>query len=112
VSAPVTEFQLAPAYLQQVLTILQRLLPDCEVWAFGSRVNGTARPASDLDLVVRQPADLQQPCAALATVRAAFSVDLLDWARIPPQFRREITRNYVVLHAPAQSSRSRPASGA
>ena len=39
--------------LQLVRGILQEIAPDREVWAFGSRVKGTAKPYSDLDLVIR-----------------------------------------------------------
>ena len=37
---------------QILLNLLQTYLPDSEVWAFGSRVKFTAKPESDLDLVV------------------------------------------------------------
>ena len=44
--------QLEPQYLQRVKEILDKFLPTCEVWAFGSRVEGTQKKFSDLDLVV------------------------------------------------------------
>jgi predicted nucleotidyltransferase len=40
-------------HLQIVLEILAEHVPDCQVWAFGSRVRGKAKPHSDLDLAVR-----------------------------------------------------------
>jgi predicted nucleotidyltransferase len=42
-----------PRFLQEVHSILQQHIPDCDVWAYGSRVAGAAWEASDLDLVVR-----------------------------------------------------------
>ena len=42
-------------YLREVERILQMVVPDVEVWAYGSRVTGTAYEASDLDLVLRPP---------------------------------------------------------
>lgn len=36
----------------EVLALLNRYIPDTEVWAYGSRVKFTAKPHSDLDLVV------------------------------------------------------------
>ena len=38
--------------LIQVKAILKKYLPEAEIWAFGSRVTGTAKVYSDLDLVV------------------------------------------------------------
>jgi predicted nucleotidyltransferase len=69
-------------------------------------VNGTAHEGSDLDLVVRNPADLSHPQPDMSELREAFSesnlpilVDLLDWARIPESFRQEIVRGgKVVIH--------------
>ena len=90
-------------YLRIVLALLQDQLPQAEVWAYGSRVHGTAFPASDLDLVVRSPDDLLRP-TGLTALRRAFSdsnlpirVDVLDWARIPAEFRTQIERAFVVI---------------
>ena len=44
--------EIRPDHLKIVEEILEKHLPDREVWAFGSRVNGTAKETSDLDLVV------------------------------------------------------------
>ena len=35
-----------------VLALLDRHLSDTAAWVYGSRVKGTSRPTSDLDLVV------------------------------------------------------------
>jgi predicted nucleotidyltransferase len=96
-------------YLDEVRALLGRHVPDHEVWAYGSRVTGGAFDASDLDLVVRHPADLRLPCAALSDLRDAFvesnlpiRVDVTDWARIPEAFQREIERGYVLVQAEAR----------
>jgi predicted nucleotidyltransferase len=39
-------------HLMMVQTILRRNVPEREVWAFGSRVTGKAKPTSDLDLCI------------------------------------------------------------
>ncbi len=44
--------QIAPEHAAIVHAILQKNVPDREVWAFGSRVKGTAKPFSDLDLAI------------------------------------------------------------
>jgi predicted nucleotidyltransferase len=87
-----------------LLDILAQYAPDEEVWAYGSRVSGHAHEGSDLDLVIRHPAQLSRPQNNLPRLRAAFIesnlpmlVDILDWARIPEPFRREIQRHPVAI---------------
>lgn len=77
---------------------------EVEIWAYGSRVNGDCYDMSDLDLVVRQPGNLEKPTKNLAQVRDAFiesnlpiQVQIVDWARIPDSFHKEIEANYFVL---------------
>lgn len=90
---------LRPEWLEIVRQLLAVHLPDAEVWAYGSRVQGTSHDASDLDLVVRNPADLNTPQQDLSQLKEALSdsrlpilVDVLDWALIPETFRAEILR--------------------
>jgi predicted nucleotidyltransferase len=94
-------------YLKMVQDILQTHLPNAEVWAYGSRVNGDYYDASDLDLVVRQPNNLTQRQFNLDEVKDAFVesnipiiVQLVDWARIPNSFHEEILAKYAVLQVP------------
>lgn len=91
-----------PAHLEIIQDILQTHVPEHTVWAFGSRVRGTARQYSDLDLVVitRQPLSLD----CLATLKEAFSesdlpwqVDVLDWATISATFGEHIKQRYIVI---------------
>jgi len=95
--------QLPSRYLAMVLDLLQKHLPQAEVWAYGSRVMGGCYEASDLDLVARQPGELLQPISLLE-VREVFmesdlpiQVQIVDWAKIPPSFHDEIEAGYVVL---------------
>ena len=91
-------------YLEQVQVLLRAHVPDAEVWAYGSRVSGGGHEASDLDLVLRNPHNLQQETDALYDLKEAFlesnlpiRVDVMDWARIPASFHREIERMHVVV---------------
>lgn len=95
---------LPAAYLSMVRDILSRHAPNVEVWAYGSRVTGTEHNTSDLDLVLRNSARLDEETGNLGTLTDAFSegslpirVDLTDWARIPEHFRQEIARTHVVV---------------
>lgn len=82
--------------------ILHKYVPNHEVWAFGSRINGKAKQYSDLDLAIisDQPLDFGQ----LGEIRDAFSesdlpfkVDLIDWAATSREFQVIIRRSYEVI---------------
>ena len=95
---------LTSRYRRQVEDILREKAPEAEVWAYGSRVDGTSHEASDLDLVIRGPGLRPIPSVDMQTLREAFResnipiiVDLHDWSRLPETFQREIARNYVSL---------------
>jgi predicted nucleotidyltransferase len=48
------KLDLAPSQREEVLQLLEQALgPEVEVFAFGSRVQGNARPFSDLDLLLK-----------------------------------------------------------
>ena len=88
-----------------LLQPLERHLPGVTAWAYGSRVNGTAHEASDLDLVLRSPDLSPIPWLALDDLVTALResnipilVEARDWARLPEAFHREILKQYVVLN--------------
>ncbi|HLA33861.1 MAG TPA: nucleotidyltransferase domain-containing protein [Rhodocyclaceae bacterium] len=106
--ANLAHLNLQARHLDLLCELLRRHLPHAEVWAYGSRVNGDGHEASDLDLAIRQPADLDRPTAELNDLRAALTestlpirVDAVDWARIPRSFQCEIEHRFVVVQ-PAQ----------
>ncbi len=85
-----------------VLDILDQLVPDCMVWAFGSRVSGNARPYSDLDLVIvaKEPLSLAQNAdlaEAFDESDLPFKVDIVDWARADETFKQIINKQKIVL---------------
>lgn len=96
------ELAVRPDELAIVLDILARHVPGVEVWAFGSRARGTAKPHSDLDLAViaGQPLPLAQGAAlaeAFAESDLPWRVDIVDWATTGEAFRRLIEHHRVVL---------------
>jgi len=98
---------LKESYLQELKTLIARHAPNAEIWAYGSRVNGQGHDASDLDIVLRNPSRLDAHQENLTALREAVAeshlpilVDILDWARLPESFHREIAKNYVVIHKP------------
>ncbi len=88
----------------RLLKLLTTYLPTVTAWAYGSRVNGDAHEASDLDLVLRS-VDLNPiPFEALDDFLQALNdsnipilIEARDWARLPASFHEEILKRYVVL---------------
>lgn len=86
--------------------ILEEHVPDLAVRAFGSRVKGTARRTSDLDLVLmtEAPLDLMRMAElreAFAESDLPFKVDLLDLATTGERFRQLVEPESVFLREPA-----------
>ena len=91
-----------PEQLSLVTNILAQFVPECEVRAFGSRVNGTPKPYSDLDLAVIGKEKI--PIRTLGLLREAFEacelpfrVDILDWNAITESFQNVIEQNYEII---------------
>jgi len=89
-------------HLDIVLSILTECVPDHEVWAFGSRVNGKPKKHADLDIVIKTAGPLT--AGVLANLRDAFSesdipfkVDVVDWSRISKEFRTIIEEKFEVI---------------
>ena len=75
--------------------ILQEYLPDREIMAFGSRVTGTAKPYSDLDLVVMGENEIY--LETMAQLKNAFAesdlpyrVDIVEWCQTSEEFKHII----------------------
>ncbi len=90
-------------YRRMVEELLREHVPDAEVWAYGSRVNGESHEGSDLDLVVRGPG-LEPLGVEFIDLVEAFhesNIPILvqphDWVKLPESFHREIERDYVVV---------------
>ena len=86
-----------------VETLLREYVPDAEVWAYGSRINGESHEGSDLDLALRSPTlePLGAPFTDLVEAFRESNIPILvqasDWAMLPESFRNEIARSHVVL---------------
>jgi len=89
-------------YLAEIRRILAKYVPDCEVRAFGSRLEGKARDFSDLDLVLvgseklswRRIESLKD---AFASSNLPMTVDVIDWHAISDEFRAVIENNYEII---------------
>ena len=91
---------ITPEQKKIITDLLEKFLPDCEVWIYGSRAKSTSTPKSDLDMVVfadkeqrLQVADLKD---AFEESNLPFCVDLFTWYEIPEQFQKNIKDNHIV----------------
>lgn len=69
-------------------------------YAFGSRVKGTHKPFSDFDLCFKEsiPLNVQGHIDEdFEESKLPFKVDVLDWNRITPEFRKIIERDLVPI---------------
>jgi type I restriction enzyme S subunit len=82
-------------------SLLQAHVPDAEVRAFGSRVNGTARSSSDLDIVVfatpEQVTEVEDLKEAFEQSDLPFRVDCHIWSELPNRFQCIIEAGYHLL---------------
>jgi uncharacterized protein len=89
-------------YLQMVREFLAQFVPGVEVWGFGSRVTGSAKPYSDLDLalVSETPVNLAKRASlslALQESDLPFRVDLVELRELTPSIRAEIRSAHEVI---------------
>ena len=82
-----------------------------EIWAYGSRVDGTAHDTSDLDLVLRtkdlSPIDIDEIThfkELITDSTLPILIQFSDWARLPQSFHKNILQNYEVLYSPNKNN--------
>ena len=84
-----------------ILALLDKHLPNTTAWVYGSRAKGTARPQSDLDMVVftkpEQSDQVIELREAFEESDLPFRVDLFVWDALPENFRPQVTAEHVVL---------------
>ena len=93
------------------LDTIQRLAQESfsqgtQIWAYGSRVNGTCHDTSDLDLVIHPAAGLKIADAsdelrhfqeALQNSNIAILVDVFLWDSLPKNFQENIQQTYEAV---------------
>lgn len=103
---------------QSLLQIFSSVEIPLEVWAYGSRVNGTAHMGSDLDLVARSsnlkplPRDVYFGLTEkIKHSNIPILVELFDWAMLPESFHRNIQQQFEVLYSNMESVVNEPEPG-
>ena len=102
---------------ETLLNIFSTLEIPVEIWAYGSRVNGTAHEGSDLDLVIRDlnqkplPTDVfAELCEKIRNSNIPILVELRDWALLPESFHKNIAKQFEVLYSNVEIVASEPQS--
>jgi len=93
--------------LETIKRILAKYAADCEVRAFGSRVNWTAKDYSDLDLAIIAQGKIDRRTMTLLREafeesKLPFRVDVLDWHAISGEFRTLIANQYETIQPAKQ----------
>ena len=90
-----------------ILGIIAEFAPECEVYAYGSRVKGTHKEWSDLDLAFVLPGGANMPFGQRGDLREAFGesdiafrVDVTDYNEAAADFREIIDRSRVKIYGP------------
>ena len=92
--------EVADKDMEFIKQVLKKYVPHAEVRAFGSRVDGRAKPYSDLDLAIVgkekiDRLDLVKLKEAFQESSLPFRVDIVDWHRISENFRKIIEKNML-----------------
>lgn len=99
---PNTALAMTAEELGMLQRVMKRYVPDYKVWAFGSRVTGTYKPYSDLDLALvgDEPISIQTRAAlsdALSESALPYKVDIVDWASTSKEFQEIIEKQKLVI---------------
>jgi predicted nucleotidyltransferase len=97
-------------HLQYLLEQIEKHIPKATVWAFGSRVKWSHRPASDLDLAVHCDKETAKKVLpklndVLQESDLPFKVQILDFNRLPENMQNNIKKEYVLLYKPQEKNK-------
>ena len=94
---------LDPDYLRLVQRLLAQHVPELDVWAFGSRVVGSPKPHSDLDLafVSQQPIEVNRLARSKQALELGEVTGLIHSAGVSPSQAPIDTILKVDLHGTA-----------
>lgn len=89
-------------HLKTIKNILKKNVPDFEVRLFGSRLKWTAKKYSDVDLAILGEGKIQNKIIFnlqddFEESDLPYTVDILDWNRISPEFKKNIEKKYEVI---------------
>lgn len=89
-------------HIEIIKNIIKKHLPNTSVWVFGSRIKGTAKKYSDIDLVIvkNQKIDrkiLYELAEEFEESDLPIRVEILDYCRISDNFKKIINKQYEIF---------------
>ena len=100
---------------QSLIQIFSTTKIPLEVWAYGSRVNGTAHFGIDLDLVARShnlkplPANVYIDLSEkIRDSNIPILIEFRDWAMLPETFHHNIKQQFEVLYSNVEIAVNEP----
>lgn len=93
-----TKIFIEQRFLDELKSIFKTAVPNCQILAYGSRVDGSAHKGSDLDLALVGQGDLAKLKSALEESNIPFLIDVVKFEEVPESFQKQILKNYVVIY--------------
>lgn len=95
-------FDIADEELVFIEETIKKFCPNSRIWVFGSRMKGTNKVHSDLDLVIvsQEPVNwmvIEEIREIFMGSELPFKVDVLEWSSISDAFKEIILMGYVEL---------------
>lgn len=92
---------LEDAYKKTLIDIIDKRLPGCTIWLFGSRARKTAKSGADIDialdvgriLTAQEIFDIQE---AIEVSSLPVFVDVIDIHNVSEDFLSQITKDWVI----------------
>ena len=89
--------------MEIVKRILSTRFKDKEILIFGSRITDRVKPYSDLDLAIKSKEklslrDIDLTKEEFEESKLNFSVDLMDYDRIPENFKKIIDEKHEIMN--------------
>ena len=97
------KIEIDPESLEYIQGVLKQHLPsNCQVFAYGSRVKGTSKKFSDLDLVFKSATPVSFSLIAKIHTKfeqsnLPFRVSLIDYYKTDPIFIEAIKNDFVLF---------------
>lgn len=97
-----TNVQLTAQELSIVKSILTSVIPNHQVFVFGSRAKHTAKSYSDLDLLIKSDDELDLMTIAelkeqFSQSDLSFKVDICEWVNLNNDFWQKIKNELVLI---------------
>lgn len=91
---------LEDAYKKLLINIIDKQLPGCQIWLFGSRARKTNKPGADIDIAVDAGRILtsQEIFNIMETIEESplpVFVDIVDIRNVSEDFLNQITKDWI-----------------